>query len=114
MEFSAEKVLKNRFFNKFRGIFRGKNVRKIGPEKNFPRKNFRGIQNFAQKCWEKNTIFRGKSFEKSFFQEIPRKKMYEKSAPVVISSANLQLQCYNVCNIFIFPKPDWAKFWPTF
>jgi hypothetical protein len=29
----------------------------------------------------KNGIFRGKSFEKSFFQEIPRKKMYEKSAP---------------------------------
>jgi hypothetical protein len=33
----------------------------------------------------KNVIFRGKSFEKSFFQEIPRnfprKKMYEKSAP---------------------------------
>jgi hypothetical protein len=37
MEFSAEKVLKNRFSKKFRGIFRGKslsaekNVRKIGP-----------------------------------------------------------------------------------
>jgi hypothetical protein len=33
----------------------------------------------------KNGIFHGKSFEKSFFQEIPRnfprKKMYEKSAP---------------------------------
>jgi hypothetical protein len=33
----------------------------------------------------KIAIFRGKSFEKSFFQEIPRnfpwKKMYEKSAP---------------------------------
>jgi hypothetical protein len=39
----------------------------------------------------KSGIFRGKSFEKSFFQEIPRnfsrkvifrgKKMYEKSAP---------------------------------
>jgi hypothetical protein len=39
--FSAEKVLKNRFFNKFRGIFRGKwffaekNVRKIGPRPHF-------------------------------------------------------------------------------
>jgi hypothetical protein len=37
MEFSTEKVLKNRFSKKFRGIFRGKslsaekNVRKIGP-----------------------------------------------------------------------------------
>jgi hypothetical protein len=37
MEFSAEKVLKNHFFNKFHGIFHGKslsvkkNVRKIGP-----------------------------------------------------------------------------------
>jgi hypothetical protein len=33
----------------------------------------------------KNGIFRRKSFEKSFFQEIPRnfpqKKMYKKSAP---------------------------------
>jgi hypothetical protein len=37
MEFSAEKVLKNRFSKKFRGIFHGKslsaekNVRKMGP-----------------------------------------------------------------------------------
>jgi hypothetical protein len=36
IEFSAEKVLKNRFSKKFRGIFRGKgfiaekNIRKIG------------------------------------------------------------------------------------
>jgi hypothetical protein len=29
----------------------------------------------------KNGIFRGNSFEKSVFQKIPRKKMYEKSAP---------------------------------
>jgi hypothetical protein len=41
MEFSAEKVLKNRFSKKFRGIFRGKslssekNVRKIGPRRQF-------------------------------------------------------------------------------
>jgi hypothetical protein len=31
---------------------------------------------------EKKTIFCGKSFEKSFSQEIPRKKMSEKLAPV--------------------------------
>jgi hypothetical protein len=29
----------------------------------------------------KMVFFGGKSLEKSFFQEIPRKKMYEKSAP---------------------------------
>jgi hypothetical protein len=31
MEFSAEKFLKNHFFKKFHGIFRGKNVRKNCP-----------------------------------------------------------------------------------
>jgi hypothetical protein len=37
LQFSVEKVLKNHYFNKFHGIFRGKslsaekNVRKIGP-----------------------------------------------------------------------------------
>jgi hypothetical protein len=30
--FHGKKVLKNRFSKKFHGIFRGKNVRKIGPD----------------------------------------------------------------------------------
>jgi hypothetical protein len=52
-------------------------------------------ENFPQKMLGKNGIFRGKSFEKSFFQEIsaesdfPRKKMYEKSAPDVYFSFSL-------------------------
>jgi hypothetical protein len=43
----------------------------------------------------KNGIFRGKSLEKSFFQEIPRKKMYEKSAP---GTSELKLLRCNRCN----------------
>jgi hypothetical protein len=47
-------------------------------------------ENFPPKMLGKKGIYRGKSFEKSFFQEIPRNfprkvifrgKMYEKSAP---------------------------------
>jgi hypothetical protein len=38
---------------------------------------------FPPKKSGKIKIFRGKSFEKSFPQQIPRKKMYEKSAPVL-------------------------------
>jgi hypothetical protein len=49
------------FVHFFRGKFRGK----FSP----------------QKMLGKNGIFRGKSFEKWFFQEFPRKKMYERSAP---------------------------------
>jgi hypothetical protein len=58
----------------FRTFFPGKILAKI-PRKIFP-----------QKMFGKNGIFRGKSFEKSFFQEIPWNslsagKMHEKSAP---------------------------------
>jgi hypothetical protein len=44
LQFSAEKVLKNHFFNKFHGIFRGKslsmgkNVQKIGPRRRLLKK----------------------------------------------------------------------------
>jgi hypothetical protein len=51
----------------------------------------------------KNGIFRGKSFEKSFFQEIPRNfprkvifrgKMYEKLAPVKTPEPILRLSYF--------------------
>jgi hypothetical protein len=76
----------------FRTFFPGKISGKI-PRKIFP-----------QKMLGKNVIFRGKSFEKSFFKEIPRnfprkgifrgkgfsaEKMYEKSPPDVENSTNL-------------------------
>jgi hypothetical protein len=54
----------------------------------FSRENFgeNFAENFPPKLG-KNGIFRGKSFEKLFFQEIPRnfprKKTYEKSPPGV-------------------------------
>jgi hypothetical protein len=64
----------NGFVSIFRTFFSGENFVENSAE------------NFPPKMLGKNVIFRGKSFEKSFLQEIPRnfprKKMYEKSAPV--------------------------------